>query len=163
MLASNPYPRTAPASVTQADWVRYITACILSDLELIHDCLLPICSPILCKQIESSKAKYWWVDEEGTPTKISSKSYTLKVLKLGQQVLESPQTFESRSPELLTLYRRVFRVLAHALSRHRKQLEIYGLYLPINSYFSSFTSFATFHGLLCQSEILAGGVTIENA
>jgi len=156
-MAVNAYPMHVPCGVQTGQWVLYITTCIIDDLELIHDILTRICSPILCKQMESSKAKYCWVDEAGNSIKLSTHNYTVNVLKYGRDLLDKPDLFDARSSELLTLYRRIYRIFAHALSRHRKQLEIYGLLDTVNSYHTSFTSFATYHRLITQEEIAAGG------
>lgn len=152
------YPVTVPSGVTRGDWVHYVTACILYDLELISDCLSRVCSPIMCRQIESSMAKYSWVDTDGKTSRLSSTTYANNVLKYGQELLKNHTLFETRSAELQTLYRRVYRIFAHAISCHNEQLQRYNLLPTINSYYTSFTAFATFHGLLPEQEIFAGGM-----
>jgi MOB kinase activator 1 len=154
------YPVAVPCGVTQGDWVQYVTACMLTDLALIADCLKSVCSPILCNHLESSKARYQWVEEDGSQAKLSSAAYTANVLKYGERVINEDENFQSRNDNVLRLYRRIYRVYAHALSCHHSQLKIYGFYTPLTSYYSSFLDFATHHGLLSQFEVSAGGTNI---
>ena len=146
------YPVTAPSGISQGDWVYYVTGCILHDLELIADCLSRVCSPIICRSIESR------VDTEVETLRLTSTKYTSNVLKYGEEVVKNHALFKTRSAELQTLYRRIYRIFAHAISCHKEQLQRYNLLPTINSYYSSFHAFATFHGLLSQQEIFDRGM-----
>jgi MOB kinase activator 1 len=151
-----------PPDLSVPDWIIINAVCFLERVELLFSTCSLFCTPNTCPMFNAGPHyAYYWEDEDTSrPVQLSAPEYFVALKRWMRRHMSNASLFpmyDDATPEaielLKTVYRRLFRVLAHLYMCHFSDVRKQGVETAMNTVLEHYRQLVVRYELMEMSEL----------